>query len=133
MGDEKLRASAIPDIPSDERILKEGIMNTLRISGKPLPFTYKYVLTEKGIWTLTKKLPFLKQKTDLMPYDNVEFYEPTEYDGRSCCIFHPKERDAINRIFFDDHDGVLGILDQYLRRATDDDFTDDEDTEEDLG
>jgi hypothetical protein len=130
MSDEKLRSSVIPEIPADEKKMKEGVMHTVRLEGKPRPFSYKFTLTEKGIWTLTKKLPLIKQKTEFMPYDNIELYEPAEHEGRKCCIFHPKGRDSINRIFFDDHDEVLEVLDLYLRRATDDDFVDEE---EDLG
>jgi hypothetical protein len=127
MSNEKLRASKIPEIPADEKIIKEGIFNTIRLEGKPRPFTYKFVITEKGIWTLTKKMPLAKQKTDFISYDKIEFYEPAKYNGTDCLIFHPKERDAINMIFFEDHDDALKILDLYLRRATDDDFVDDED------
>jgi hypothetical protein len=129
MSDEKLRNSKIPEIPADEKVITEGLMHTMRLEGKPHPFTFKFILTEKGIWTLTKKLPLMKQRTEFMPYDGIEFYEPTEYKGTECCVFHPKGRDAINRLFFEDHEGILDVFDRYLRRATDDDFIDDHEDE----
>jgi hypothetical protein len=126
MSNEKLLNTPIPEIPPDEKALKEGIMNTIRLEGRPIPFTFKYVLTEKGIWALLKKMPLLKQRTEFIAYDTIEFYEVGKHQGMDCLILHPKEREAMNKVFFDDHEGVISVIDRYIRIATDDDFIDEE-------
>jgi len=115
---EKLIDMAIPEIPEGEKILKEGIIAISMLYQKPdRRYAYKYAITEKGMWTRSPKVPFVKPKTVFMPYDLLESFALSKYDGFPCLIFHPKEGRPESRMFFDDNDGAVKIFDVYIPRT----------------
>lgn len=114
MAKENLADAVITEIPPDEKILKEGIMVTMQLYGKRYRFPYKFALTEKGVWTRSKKSLFFKPKTTFMPYSHVKYYQTGAYNSTPCCFFHPVSGRIGNRVFFDDHEGAVKILDMFL-------------------
>ncbi|MDR0334997.1 MAG: hypothetical protein LBH69_03835 [Methanomassiliicoccaceae archaeon] len=104
------------EIPSDERILKEGVLRTVRLNKKPLRFVLKYALTEKGLWTRNKRTFFLKPKTTFIPYSDIEFYESTVFMDAACLLFHPKGREPYNALYFDDPDGACAVFGTYVAK-----------------
>jgi hypothetical protein len=116
MAKENLIDVVSPEIPSDEKILKEGTMRTIRLHKKVMTkFSYKYALTEKGIWTRSGKVFLVKPVTQFMPYEKFESYERTVHDKAECFIFRPKEGIPASAVYFDDPEGVAEALGPYLR------------------
>lgn len=110
----QLSDQAIPGIPQDEKILIEGMMQTMRLYGNRSKYTFKYAVTDKGIWTLNRKTLFIKQRTVFLPYEDLHSYRSVKYGLKNSCIFYPKNGKAGNRIFFDKYEDVIKILDKYL-------------------
>jgi len=120
MEDDDLRGYVFSEIPSGEKILKEGILKTmslLRGSSATARMVYKYALTEKGVWMRSRGSFLSKGKTTFMSYTDLDHYEMRPYFEQPSCIFFPKGgRQPGNRIFFDDSDEVLKVLDMFLTR-----------------
>ena len=119
---EDLKDTVITKIPSDEKILKEGVLEINRINKKTQTLiAYKYAITEKGIWTRSKGMFLVKPETRFTPYEHFESFEAITYMERDCCLFHPKSGDVSNRVYFDDREGAIEILEGYIERKEDGD------------
>ena len=115
MSKEDVKNIVIPEIPADEKILKEGTMTLSRLNYKPHKgYGYKYALTEKGVWSRSPKTLFAKPRTSFRPYSDYSSFEISTYNGQACCIFTPDGGQAVNRVFFDDMDGAVEIFDAFL-------------------
>ncbi|MDR0850436.1 MAG: hypothetical protein LBN07_03035 [Christensenellaceae bacterium] len=119
MAKENLIDMVIPEA-AGEKILKEGIMVASNLYYKPyLKYSYKYVLTEKGVWMRNPKVLFIKPKTSYISYNDLDCFALGKYNNNDCCIFFPKKGKPGNRIFFDDFDGAVKIFDMFIARKTD--------------
>lgn len=111
-----LRETPIEAITKDETVLIEGLLQTMSLySTKRYRVTFKFALTDKGIWTKSKKRLFFKSREVFVPYADIECFKVAKYMRWPCMIFYPKNgKKAGNRIFFDDTPAVLAVLKQYI-------------------
>jgi len=118
MAKEELIDMVIPEIPVSEKILKEGVAAISNLYYKPhLRFMYKYAITEKGIWTRNPKVMFVKSKSVFMSFSDLDSFMLIEYNKNPCMVFYPKAGKPSTKVFFDDHDGAVEVLDKYLPRS----------------
>ena len=117
MAKESLRDAVIAEIPQDEKVLKEGVLNTLMIlSGKRRRFAYKYVLTDKGVWMRSAKFLWIKPKVTFIAYTDLDYYKRTSLLGANTLMFFPKNgKRPANHILFDDLPGATEVLNRYIR------------------
>ena len=116
MAKETLMDMVIAEIPADERVLKDGILNVLRIvSGKRRRSAFKYALTEKGVWMRNKKVLWFKPKTTFLAYADIAYYKRTKLFMTETLMFFPKSGiKPGNHIWFDDLPGAEAILSRYI-------------------
>jgi hypothetical protein len=132
MAKKDLNEMVIPEIPSDEKILKEGVLRIVGINKRSkAERPFKYAITEKGIWTRSPGGLIGKPFTRFVPYKHFDYLETAEDTEPEYCIFHPRAGEAPNRIYFDDHFAVVDILKEFL--DTEDDLEDEEDEDENDG
>ena len=117
MAKESLRDMVIPEIPEREAVLKEGIVDTLAIvSGKRRRFSYKYALTERGVWMRSKGFLWIQPKTSFMAYADIDYYKRTKLFMTDTLMFFPKNgKRPANHILFDDMQGAIEILSRFIR------------------
>ncbi|MDR2867010.1 MAG: hypothetical protein LBV13_06405 [Methanomassiliicoccaceae archaeon] len=113
MGGKDLKDMVIPEVPSGE-VLKEGTLNIMTFKKRWYTFPYKYVITEKGVWVRNPKRLLGKERSVFMPYEMFSCYETTSADGSAFCLFHRKDGSEPNRVCFDDIEGAVKVLDEYL-------------------
>lgn len=119
MAKEDLKDAVITGIPSDEKILKEGILQTMKFYSKNLDsrVPLKYALTEKGLWTLGEKTLFFKPKAAFTAYADVKYFVLGTMEKIPYCIFFPEKGSPDNRLFFDDHEGAVKLLEGYVTKS----------------
>ena len=105
----------IDEVPQNE-ILKEGKLEIMTLRKQWLIFPYKYVITEKGIWLRNPKKLIGKQRSVFMPYEMFISYEVANDDDLTFCLFHQEGDRIPNRVCFDDLDGAIAIIDEYLAK-----------------
>lgn len=113
-----LRDTPIESVPRGEKVLLEGILQSISLyktaSGG---YAYKYVITEKGVWTKSKKLLFIKSKEGFLAFADLSGYKKTKYGDSDCFIFYPANgKMPGTRVFFDDPVAAQEIFDRYLKR-----------------
>lgn len=118
----KFRETKIAEIPEDELILKEGILQSMRLHAvgnmKYTRYPFKYVLTDKGIWTKGRGFLFIKGKVGFIPYSEISSYRVTRFLRQTAYIFLPKNgKKPGTRIFFDDADGAIAVLDTFIPKT----------------
>ena len=119
MAKEELKNIVIPEIPADEKILKEGAAAVKMLYYKPwLIYQYKFAITEKGIWMRCPKVMLAKQKTSFTAFSNIAYYDLNEYDGHTWVILFLKEGDTLYRTYFDDMDGAVKVISEFLPRKS---------------
>lgn len=120
MAKQTLRETPIASIPADETILLEGLMQSMNLyTTNRNRFTYKYVLTDKGVWTKSKKMLFIKSREGFLAYADIDCFKTAKYVRLDCMIFFPKSgKRPANRIFFDDHAAALEVLSKHIRLVT---------------
>lgn len=113
----KLSEEVIP-LPDGEILLREGMMLTMSLFGNKSRFPFKYVLTDRGIWTRNRKSIFVKQKNVFLPYNEIASYKASRYGRNMTYIFYQRDtsKKTANRIFFDDPEAVAEILDQFIAK-----------------
>ena len=112
----KLSEQKIESIKNDEKILSEGLIQTMRLySNNNSLHTFKYVLTDKGIWIKSKKILFIKSKEAFIAYKDIKEYAIRVYVKKPYFIFYPNNgKKPANRVFFKDTESIKTILDEYL-------------------
>ena len=110
----------IPEISPAETVLAEGVLMTqsLMLGKQRRRHTYKYAITDQGVWTRNPKRLFFKPKSAFIPYSGIKGFMAGTFRSHDCCIFFPKNSRPGNRIYFDNHASVIKILDTYLSRIT---------------
>lgn len=118
MAKEELRNLQFETMPKGERIIKEGVMLTMSLFGNKTRFPFKYALTDRGVWTKNKKNLFVKSKESFSPYSDFKCYKRTNYGKNECFLFYNKDerKKTGNRIFFDDTEGAVAVLDMFIPR-----------------
>jgi hypothetical protein len=116
---EELKSMVIPGIPYNETPMKEGILRTMRRNFNRMFVTvpYKYVITEKGIWTISNRARSFKSATGFTSFSALSSFETRRHGDNDACIFNPKKGKVFNLVFFDDHEGAVLLLGKYLRRV----------------
>ena len=115
--EEDIKDMVISEIPADEKILKEGVSEAVLLRQRFSNTTpYKYAITEKGIWVRNKKSRFVQSKTVFVPFDDIKNFETIVQFRRDCCVLYPKKGLVQSGTYFDDHEGAVAILSQYLER-----------------
>jgi len=112
-----LKDAVIEEIPSNERILKKGMLVSMKLFGKTSRFPFTYAITEKGLWTRNPPSVFSKSVSSFVPYDKLDSFFVSKYGVSDCIILFPKGSRPVNRLFFEDHDDVVRILDGFLPRT----------------
>ncbi len=119
MPKQTLRDTPIESMPKGETVLLEGIMQSVSIyKTTSSVYPYKYVITDKGVWTKSKKMLFMKSVEGFLGFSELEGYKKMKYGGADCFIFYPVSgRKPSTRVFFDDPAAVTEILNKYLKRV----------------
>ena len=92
MAEDELAKMVIPEIPPEEKILKEGVLRSIELKKKtPIVFHYKYAITEKGIWTRNEKRLLNKSKTVFAAFADLDDYEVIAHKMGECCAFNRKK------------------------------------------
>lgn len=120
MAKTKLIDLSIDGIPAGEAVLREGVMSVMSLyTTNKNRYFFKYVLTEKGIWTKGRGFLFIKGKEGFLSYDEISSYRENKYLKSRCYIFNPKNgKKPANRIFFDDSDAAEEILSRFLKKES---------------
>lgn len=115
MAKNKLRDEVIEEINKDENILQEGILQVMRLyTTNRNRYPYKYVITDKGVWTRSKKFLWIKAKTVFMAYADISKFQVGKYGKVPYFVFYPANgKRPGNRVFFDNHDGAYEILSKF--------------------
>ena len=116
MAKQRLIDLVIPEIPAGDKVLKEGVMRAMQLYGKRYSFSYKYSLTEKGVWMRSPKVACIAARTSHIAYADLESFQITSYAKTDSCIFYPKKGRPGNMIFFDDFAGAIAVFDMFLPR-----------------
>ena len=121
MAKQSLREAVITEIPQDETVLKEGIFYTLIvISGKRRRTSFKYVLTDCGMWTRSKGFLWIKPRVTFLAYADIDCYKHSKYFNSDTFVFFLKNgKKPANKIIFDDMPGATEILSRYIRVSVD--------------
>jgi hypothetical protein len=117
MAKQRLTELTIPESTKDGETLQEGIIQVSSMYYKPyIRYSYKYVITNKGIWTRSPKVLCISSKTVFMAYSDIKSFALGKWNKSDCCVFLPQKGKPGNRVFFDDFDGAVKILDRFLPR-----------------
>ena len=115
---EKLRETVISEIPSDELVLAEGVLQSKLLHARRASrHPFKYVITDKGMWLKSKKFLFVKPKVTFLPYTDIKGYKFEKFFSRVFVMFYPVNgKKPRNGIFFDKLEVVTPILDKFIKR-----------------
>ena len=117
MAKESLKDMVIPEIPQDEAVLKEGVVNVLMVvGGNRRRSVFKYAITDRGLWTRNKGVLWIKPRSTFLPYSNIESYKRTKYFNTESMVFFLKSgKRPGGQIIFDDMPGALEVLNKYIK------------------
>lgn len=113
-----LRDSKIASIPENETVLLEGMLQTMNLySGNRSRYTFKFFITDKGLWTRSKNFLCIKARENFVPFSNLAGYRKNRYLRMDCFIFYPANgKKPGSRIFFEDTAAAEAVLQKYLKQ-----------------
>ncbi|MDR2866895.1 MAG: hypothetical protein LBV13_05815 [Methanomassiliicoccaceae archaeon] len=114
--DEDMKDVVIGEANRDE-IVKEGVVHTVGMHQRlSAARPFKYAFTRKGLWTRNRKSFLVKERSVFVAFSSLECFEEIKIKDTDCCLFHPKSGRVERRFIFDDHEGVVKILNKYMKK-----------------
>lgn len=114
-----LRETTIASMPKNETVLLEGILQSMSLyRTTKAGYPYKYAITDKGVWTKSKKTLFMKSKEGFIAFKDLKGYNKIKYGGAEWFVFHASNgQRPSTRIYFDNTAAAEDIFKRYLKQV----------------